>query len=67
MFERTKWHSIAEQQSCLQEERNFVLEFLNSGARATDTVTIEHLQQVARIRLCLDMTADLVVNTTAGK
>ncbi|XP_062875116.1 E3 ubiquitin-protein ligase rnf213-alpha [Trichomycterus rosablanca] len=67
MFERTQWHSVAEQQSCLQEEKNFLLEFLQTGAVATKTVTIEHLQQVARTRLCLDMAADLLmkINSTA--
>lgn len=68
MFERTQWHSVSEQQACLLEEKNFLMEFLQTGAVATETVTIEHLQQVARIRLCLDMAADLLVSrsSTAG-
>lgn len=68
MFERTRCHSVAEQQACLLEEKNFLLEFLHTGAVVTETVTIEHLQQVARTRLCLDMAADLLVSrsSTAG-
>ncbi|XP_049324067.1 E3 ubiquitin-protein ligase rnf213-alpha isoform X2 [Astyanax mexicanus] len=63
MFERTQWHSLAEQQACLEEERNFLLEFLQSRAGNMNSATIEHLQQVARIRLCLDMAADVVINS----
>lgn len=68
MFERTQWHSVAEQQACLLEEKNFLKEFLKTGAVATEIVTIEHLQQVARTRLCLDMAADLLFSkgSTAG-
>ncbi|XP_047657054.1 E3 ubiquitin-protein ligase rnf213-alpha isoform X2 [Tachysurus fulvidraco] len=69
MFERTRCHSVAEQQACLLEEKNFLMEFLHTGAVVTETVTIEHLQQVARTRLCLDMAADLLVSrssTAAG-
>ncbi|KAL7850786.1 hypothetical protein SRHO_G00201350 [Serrasalmus rhombeus] len=65
MIERTQWHSVAEQQACLQEESNFLLEFLQSGAGAAGAATIEHFQQLARIRLCLDMAAGLVVSAVA--
>ncbi|XP_053095106.1 E3 ubiquitin-protein ligase rnf213-alpha isoform X3 [Pangasianodon hypophthalmus] len=65
MFDRTQWHSVTEQQACLLEEKNFLMEFLQTGAVATETVTIEHLQQVARTRLCLDMAADLLVNRSS--
>ncbi|KAK3552318.1 hypothetical protein QTP86_010384 [Hemibagrus guttatus] len=66
MFERTQWHSVAEQQACLLEEKNFLMEFLHTGAVVTETVTIEHLQQVARTRLCLDMAADLLVSRSSA-
>lgn len=66
MFERTQWHSVAEQQACLLEEKNFLMEFLQTGAVATETLTIEHLQQVARTRLCLDMAADLLVSRSSN-
>ncbi|XP_048046866.1 E3 ubiquitin-protein ligase rnf213-alpha isoform X2 [Megalobrama amblycephala] len=68
MYDRTQWHSVAEQQACLQEETRFLLEFLHSDSVSAHTASIEHLQQVARVRLCLDMAADLLVNrvTSAG-
>ncbi|XP_046722736.1 E3 ubiquitin-protein ligase rnf213-alpha isoform X2 [Silurus meridionalis] len=65
MFERTQWHTVAEQQACLLEEKNFLTEFLKTRDVVTKTVTIEHLQQVARTRLCLDMAADLLVNRSS--
>lgn len=67
MFERTQWRSVAEQHACLLEEKNFLMEFLQIGAVATETVTIEHLQQVARIRLCLDMAGDLLVSKSSAE
>ncbi|XP_059403390.1 E3 ubiquitin-protein ligase rnf213-alpha-like [Carassius carassius] len=62
MYDRTQWHSVAEQQSCLREETLFLLEFLQSDSVSSHTEPIEHLQQVARVRLCLDVAADLLVN-----
>lgn len=69
MYDRTQWHSVVEQQACLQEETRFLLEFLRSDSVSAHTASIEHLQRVARVRLCLDMAADLLVNraTSAGK
>ncbi len=69
MYDRTQWHSVAEQQTCLQEETHFLLEFLHSDSVTAHTASIELLQKVARVRLCLDMAADLLVNrvTSAGK
>ncbi|XP_067280905.1 E3 ubiquitin-protein ligase rnf213-alpha isoform X2 [Pseudorasbora parva] len=68
MYDQTKWHSVAEQQACLQEETRFLREFLRSDCVSAHTASIEHLQQVARVRLCLDGAADLLVNrvTTDG-
>ncbi|XP_043106269.1 E3 ubiquitin-protein ligase rnf213-alpha-like isoform X2 [Puntigrus tetrazona] len=68
MYDRTQWHSVAEQQTCLQVETHFLLEFLHSDAVSAHTASIEHLQRVARVRLCLDMAADMLVNkvTSAG-
>ncbi|KAM9457017.1 E3 ubiquitin-protein ligase rnf213-alpha-like isoform 2-T2 [Clarias gariepinus] len=65
MFERTQWHSVAEQHACLLEEKNFLMEFLQTKAVTTESVTIELLQQVARTRLCLDMAADLLVSRSS--
>lgn len=69
MYDRTQWHSAAERQICLQEETHFLLEFLHSDSVSAHTVSIDHLQRLARVRLCLDMTAELLVNrlTSAGK
>ncbi|TRY85502.1 hypothetical protein DNTS_016006 [Danionella cerebrum] len=61
MYDRTQWHSVAEQQACLQEEALFLLHFLPS-----DSTSIEHLQQVARVRLGLDMAADLLANPSTS-
>ncbi|RXN29563.1 E3 ubiquitin-protein ligase RNF213-alpha-like protein [Labeo rohita] len=68
MYDRTQWHSVAEQQACLQEETCFLLEFLHSEAVSAHTASIEHLQCMARVRLCMDLAADLLVNrvTSAG-
>ncbi|XP_076843194.1 E3 ubiquitin-protein ligase rnf213-alpha isoform X2 [Brachyhypopomus gauderio] len=64
MFERTQWHTQAEKQTCLLEETNFLQELLQSGLLATHTASVEHLRRLARTRLCLDMAAALLVNST---
>ncbi|XP_030645559.1 E3 ubiquitin-protein ligase rnf213-alpha-like [Chanos chanos] len=61
MYEMTQWHSQGEQQNRLQDETAFLLHFLQSGVVSAQIATVEHLQQVARVRLCLDMAADLLV------
>ncbi|XP_059932798.1 E3 ubiquitin-protein ligase rnf213-alpha-like isoform X3 [Gadus macrocephalus] len=64
MFERRQFRSIAEQQAYLQDERVF----LSSRTRAAcpDSATVEHLQQVARVRMGLDMAATLLVQQMEG-
>nr|XP_055046764.1 E3 ubiquitin-protein ligase rnf213-alpha-like isoform X2 [Misgurnus anguillicaudatus] len=62
MYERTQWHSLGEQQLILQEETHFLQGFLLSEFVSSQVASIEHLQYMARVRLCLDMTADLFVN-----
>ncbi|KAL0993465.1 hypothetical protein UPYG_G00108340 [Umbra pygmaea] len=62
MFERMQWHTAAERQACLQDEKVFLREFLlDVGTR--HTATVEYLQQLARVRMGLDMAADLLVDT----
>ncbi|XP_035253685.1 E3 ubiquitin-protein ligase rnf213-alpha-like isoform X3 [Anguilla anguilla] len=66
MLERTQCRTAAERTACLQDERNFLKHFLKHflrprGVRARAT-TIEHLQEVARVRLCLDMAAHLMAD-----
>ncbi|KAJ8345993.1 hypothetical protein SKAU_G00301860 [Synaphobranchus kaupii] len=62
MLERTQWLTVAERSACLQDERNFLLHVLRSGGVTVREATIEHLQQIARVRLCLDMAAQLLVD-----
>ncbi|XP_073713018.1 E3 ubiquitin-protein ligase rnf213-alpha-like [Misgurnus anguillicaudatus] len=64
MYERTQWHSVGEQQMILQEETRFLQDFLHSDFVSSQFVSIEHLHCIARVRLCLDITADLVNRQT---
>ncbi|XP_056587886.1 E3 ubiquitin-protein ligase rnf213-alpha-like [Triplophysa dalaica] len=68
MYDRTQWHSVRKRQICLQEERHFLLEFLQTDSVSAHTVSVDLLQRLARVRLCLDTTAELLVNrlTPAG-
>ncbi|KAA8582604.1 hypothetical protein FQN60_003825 [Etheostoma spectabile] len=61
MFERSQFKSIADQQVCLQEESAFLTDYLHSHDQFAETVTVEYLQQVARVRMDLDMAASLIV------
>ncbi|XP_063048556.1 E3 ubiquitin-protein ligase rnf213-alpha-like, partial [Engraulis encrasicolus] len=58
MFEHMQWNSEREKNVCLQEEGSFLRYFLH--ARPADTITIEILQQLARIRLALDTAGELI-------
>ncbi|KAL2100664.1 hypothetical protein ACEWY4_002425 [Coilia grayii] len=60
MFERLQWRSVKEQQDCLQEEGSFLHDFLHGGSASAHTVCVEVLQQLARVRLALDMAAELI-------
>ncbi|XP_010872579.2 E3 ubiquitin-protein ligase rnf213-alpha isoform X2 [Esox lucius] len=66
MFERMQCHTVAEQRACLRDERVFLLDFLQSDAGSDHAATVEHLQQLARVRMGLDMAADLLVDTLAA-
>ncbi|XP_062293931.1 E3 ubiquitin-protein ligase rnf213-alpha isoform X2 [Scomber scombrus] len=61
MFERLQFRSEAEQKLCLQEESTFLTDYLQSHGQSTETATVEYLQQVARMRLDLDMAAIFIV------
>uniref|UniRef100_A0A3P8YEE8 RING-type E3 ubiquitin transferase n=1 Tax=Esox lucius TaxID=8010 RepID=A0A3P8YEE8_ESOLU len=63
MFERMQCHTVAEQRACLRDERVFLLDFLQSDAGSDHAATVEHLQQLARVRMGLDMAADLLEST----
>lgn len=47
------------QQSCLREESFFLINFLET--QSAETATVDYLQQVARVRMALDMAASLIV------
>ncbi|XP_035510465.1 E3 ubiquitin-protein ligase rnf213-alpha [Morone saxatilis] len=59
MFERLQFRSTADQQVCLQHESAFLTDYLQSQSK--ETATVEYLQQVARVRMDLDMAASLIV------
>ncbi|XP_062387528.1 E3 ubiquitin-protein ligase rnf213-alpha [Sardina pilchardus] len=64
MFDRMQWRSEKEQQVGLQEESVFLRDFLQSrpasASASAQTVCIELLQQLSRLRLCLDIAAQLI-------
>nr|XP_043906230.1 E3 ubiquitin-protein ligase rnf213-alpha isoform X2 [Solea senegalensis] len=61
MFERLQFRSIADQQVCLQKESTFLTDYLQSRAHSAETATVEYLQQVARVRMDLDMAVCLIL------
>ncbi|XP_055725706.1 E3 ubiquitin-protein ligase rnf213-alpha-like [Salvelinus fontinalis] len=52
--------------TCLQEETEFLHHFLDSVTDSAETVTIEYLQQIARVRLCLGKAAHLLHSMLSG-
>lgn len=60
MYERFQFSSAAEQQACLQDEEKFLSDYLT--IQAAETATVEYLQQVARVRMDLDVAARLIVD-----
>lgn len=60
MFEMLHFRTTAQQQKCLQEESSFLTDYLQSRSHSAETVTVEYLQQVARVRMDLDMAAGLI-------
>lgn len=59
MYERFQFGSTAEQQVCLQEESAFLIHYLET--QSAEKATVEYLQQVARVRMDLDVAAGLIV------
>ncbi|XP_028841461.1 LOW QUALITY PROTEIN: E3 ubiquitin-protein ligase rnf213-alpha-like [Denticeps clupeoides] len=66
MFERTQGHSVTEQLAFLREETPFLRDILQSQPVSEQVASIENLQQLARLRLCLDMAAQFVANLHEG-
>ncbi|XP_033998789.1 E3 ubiquitin-protein ligase rnf213-alpha isoform X4 [Trematomus bernacchii] len=61
MFERLQFRSIADQQRCLKDESAFLTDYLQSHDQSAEKATVEYLQQMARVRMDLDMAATLIM------
>lgn len=59
MYERVQFRTNGEQQVFLREETAFLVHYQQS--QSAETTTVEYLQQVARVRMDLDLAARLVV------
>ncbi|XP_036840034.1 E3 ubiquitin-protein ligase rnf213-alpha-like isoform X4 [Oncorhynchus mykiss] len=57
---------MPQENTCLQEETEFLHHFLDSVTDSAETVTIEYLQQIARVRLCLGKAAHLLHSMLSG-
>ncbi|XP_061567178.1 E3 ubiquitin-protein ligase rnf213-alpha [Cololabis saira] len=68
MFERLQFRSIADEQAYVQDENAFLTDFLQTHDTSATNATVECLQQVARVRMDLDLTARIIVEKlrTAG-
>ena len=67
MFERLQFRSIADKQVCLQNESAFLTDYLQAHGQSAETATVEYLQQVARVRMNLDMAARLIIEKLRSK
>ncbi|XP_041633633.1 E3 ubiquitin-protein ligase rnf213-alpha isoform X2 [Cheilinus undulatus] len=61
MFERLQFRSMADQEVCLWEESAFLTDYLQTQGQSAETATVEFLQQVARVRMDLDLAASLII------
>lgn len=60
MFEKKQLSCMEKQRACLQEGRDVLHYVLHTGRVATEEITIESLKQIARLRIYLDMGAQLL-------
>ncbi|XP_072224665.1 E3 ubiquitin-protein ligase rnf213-alpha [Leuresthes tenuis] len=67
MFERLQFRSNADKQTYLQDESAFLTDFLQLLGQSAENATVEYLQQLARVRMDLDMTASLIVEKLRAK
>ncbi|XP_066519298.1 E3 ubiquitin-protein ligase rnf213-alpha-like [Hoplias malabaricus] len=67
MFEKLDLSSEAEQKQRLQDGRDFLQYTIHTGRVATEDVSIETLQQIARLRVCLDMCAQLLATVPSSE
>ncbi|XP_047401153.1 E3 ubiquitin-protein ligase RNF213 isoform X1 [Sciurus carolinensis] len=68
IHEKTSAHCESSELSCLKKEGHF-LQTCSSGSRGQGpaaAASVEYLQEVARVRLCLDRAADLLVERQDG-
>lgn len=61
MYERMQFRTNSELQDFLLEETAFLLDYEQS--QSAEATTVEYLQQVARVRIDLDLAARLVVES----
>ncbi|MCJ8738386.1 hypothetical protein PDJAM_G00035330 [Pangasius djambal] len=60
MFEKKQLSCMDKQRACLQDGRDVLHYVLHTGRVATEEISIESLKQIARLRICLDMGAQLL-------
>ncbi|XP_034144887.1 E3 ubiquitin-protein ligase rnf213-alpha isoform X2 [Esox lucius] len=60
-------HRPGDQKAYLEEETRFLGHFQDMVNRSTEKVTIEYLQQIARVRLGLDLAAQLLHRKQSGE
>ncbi|XP_077384207.1 E3 ubiquitin-protein ligase rnf213-alpha-like isoform X2 [Festucalex cinctus] len=62
MFESFQFRSDTDKQACMRRETAFLTEVLQSLCQSAEemVVTVEHLQQVARVRMDLDLAATII-------
>ncbi|TNN72678.1 E3 ubiquitin-protein ligase rnf213-alpha [Liparis tanakae] len=66
MFESFQFKSIAYQRRSLQDESSFLKDYLQAHGQSAETATVEYLQQVARVRMNLDMAASHITKKLTG-
>nr|XP_057905202.1 E3 ubiquitin-protein ligase rnf213-alpha isoform X2 [Doryrhamphus excisus] len=60
MFERFEFRSDTDRRACLRHESDFLREFLLSHNMSAERATVENLQQLARVRMDLDVAAAII-------
>uniref|UniRef100_A0A672YT28 RING-type E3 ubiquitin transferase n=1 Tax=Sphaeramia orbicularis TaxID=375764 RepID=A0A672YT28_9TELE len=66
MFESSHLRSVTDEQECLQDESAFLSGLVRSNGPTPETVTVEYLQDLARVRIHLDLTARLFTTETTS-
>ncbi|XP_030005629.1 E3 ubiquitin-protein ligase rnf213-alpha-like [Sphaeramia orbicularis] len=66
MFESLHLRSVTDEQECFQDESAFLSGLVRSNGPTPETVTVEYLQDLARVRIHLDQTARLFTTETTS-